>query len=1007
MRRWMPGCALLALAIVAAFPFLPPARFYFLDDGFLHLFRLFEFDRVLRQGVLYPRWAPDFAYGYGYPLFNFYPPLAYYVAEALHLLGLDVAGALDATFLVILALAVAGAYALGCELFAAASNPCRSGILTAVAYVCFPYFLLDIYVRGALAEALAAAILPWTLWALRRAVTRQTISAGLIAALALAALILAHNLTTLLAAPVLCAFVLFDLFHLPIAPRFHALGRAIAAGLLGVLLAALYWLPMLAELSLVAISRESKQLAAMFTFLAPADVVQLAAPYQYHDEPYPLGFVPMVLSALALIATVQRGDKARGVLLFFGVVTLAAALLLPDWAKGIWLNVPLLRTVQFPWRVSVVIGLGVAVLIGSLPNAFPSRNRERLSSIVLAALALLLIWNGLANLSPRRLENPRGDLTLGQMARFETNTRGLGFGSLGEYLPLTVKALPRELNSPRTDTSPPTINLVECNSTRCAFTVSAERSVPISLRAFYFPGWQATIDEQPAPVYPSTPMGLLTVNVPGGSHRVAFSFGDTLPRQLGAALSGLGVIVLVALTGFAFRREREARLVAVVLGSGFVIGAIIVVVALTGQSPALQSTQVDVSPELRLIGLRFKQGTESLDVQVYWQVKQPLSEKPFAWRLVDGSGRAWASREQLARYGTGFAAAWVANEIVEDHYDLSLDSTIPPGKYTLEVAFSGNAFVPVSALELERAAPSADPQITRRLDARVGDRIHLVGLDAPAVARPGQIVPLTLYWRADRDVHEDLTVFAQLLDADGNLVAQHDELTDNGFNPTMLWSPGKIVADRRSLALPSDVSPGLYRLVAGLYRFETLERLPVTMPAGSSPDDQIELGVIKVPLQAPVAPPAHALDVSLGAAIRLRGYDLAIRDTRGNVVAGNEGTLTARVGQMLALKLYWQAISKMDADNKVFVHIMDEQGNVAAQQDRTPGNGRYSTTLWSPGEQVSDDFLLPLNLAPGRYQVVVGMYDARSGERLVAAQSNGQELVNRQIEIGQLELTAP
>ena len=56
----------------------------------LHVYRTFELDRAWREGVLFPRIAPDFAYGYGYPIFNYYAPLFYYLVEIPHRLGLEI-----------------------------------------------------------------------------------------------------------------------------------------------------------------------------------------------------------------------------------------------------------------------------------------------------------------------------------------------------------------------------------------------------------------------------------------------------------------------------------------------------------------------------------------------------------------------------------------------------------------------------------------------------------------------------------------------------------------------------------------------------------------------------------------------------------------------------------------------------------------------------------------------------------------------------------------------------
>jgi hypothetical protein len=93
-----------------------PPPYFVLDDGFGHLFRVLEFDRVIAQGVFYPRWAPDLAYGYGYPVFNYYAPLIYYIAEAFHLLSFSITASIKLLMGATVAIAAAGAYIMGREL---------------------------------------------------------------------------------------------------------------------------------------------------------------------------------------------------------------------------------------------------------------------------------------------------------------------------------------------------------------------------------------------------------------------------------------------------------------------------------------------------------------------------------------------------------------------------------------------------------------------------------------------------------------------------------------------------------------------------------------------------------------------------------------------------------------------------------------------------------------------------------------------------------------------------
>src|SRR5205807_612337 len=79
----------------------------------------------------------------------------------------------------------------------------RGAIIGALAYAYLPYLLLDVYVRGALAEALGMAVLPLVFWMTRRLVRRPEFGAVSLASVGLAGLIVTHNITALIAVPVL------------------------------------------------------------------------------------------------------------------------------------------------------------------------------------------------------------------------------------------------------------------------------------------------------------------------------------------------------------------------------------------------------------------------------------------------------------------------------------------------------------------------------------------------------------------------------------------------------------------------------------------------------------------------------------------------------------------------------------------------------------------------------------------------------------------------------------
>jgi hypothetical protein len=810
----------------------------------------------------------------GYPLFNFYPPLSTYLIESIHLLGFDFVTALKIAFGAMIAIAAFGAYTLGVEIFRSENNARALGILTAVAYICFPYLLTDIYTRGVSTEALGLVLLPWVVWSLRRAITTPFISAIILGAIFLALLMLAHILTLVIAAPVVIVYVILELrnLHRDLAVCVGRLGAVVAAISIAAGLTAFYWLPFIAELSLVRIGRGGVPIGAVFPdhFIKLPDLIQATWFYQYAPAPFALGRTPILLGALALVTALvaRKSLRARATIIFFGVVALVAALAMSEPTRDLWLAVPFALMIQYPWRVSVLIHLSVAILIGSLalaPRQFnlPRRfNADIVQFILITLIACALSFAALGNLAPQEISLPNAAPTLAHIARYEASSKFIGATTWGEYLPATFRV--RDLvmyRAPQTNAPRATIALTRYDATRREISVITSEPISLSLRAFYFPDWRATIDDQPTAAFASTPLGLLTVAVPAGDHRVAFTQGDTAPRQIGNVISVASLLTLIGMSALALRRrESDVRAVGLVIALLLALFAPIAFAALTAPPRDLQATRVTVSPALEIIGLRVDNArwqsdawrvtepTASLRLRVYWHVKTALQDKPLTWRLVDDAGKVWASRGQMPRYGTGYAASWVTNEIVEDAYDLPL-AAIVPGRYRLEVADAdAREFVSISAIELARGiASSAEPRGERPINAHVGQKIRLLGYTAPEKLSPGSRFPLTLFWQTDENVYDDYTAFVQLLDAEGNAVVKYDSVPGGGLNSPFLWIPGETVVEHIVLYLPNDLKPGKYSVIVGMYHYPELERLPITCTTGeSSPDDVIELGSFEI-----------------------------------------------------------------------------------------------------------------------------------------------------------------
>jgi hypothetical protein len=147
-----------------------------------------------------------------------------------------------------------------------------------------------------------------------------------------------------------------------------------------------------------------------------------------------------------------------------------------------------------------------------------------------------------------------------------------------------------------------------------------------------------------------------------------------------------------------------------------------------------------------------------------------------------------------------------------------------------------------------------------RREASFGEQVRLLGYEiAPgelrAQATPldgadyrqlrsGQPVQINLYWRAQRPLDRDYTLFLHVVDAAGVRVFQRDLPPRHEDYPSSRWQPGELVVDRADLALPA-LPPGDYRLLLGLYDAASGERLALAAP-GSPPGDPFELATVSV-----------------------------------------------------------------------------------------------------------------------------------------------------------------
>lgn len=403
--------ALAVISLLALGPMLQAGYFWGAHDARHSVYFLFEFDRVFQDGIWYPRWFPDMTYGYGYPLFNIYGPLAFYVGEFFHLLGTDFVLSAKIVFALAWVLSGLAMYGFVKRVFSneapTTGEPFENhaaAFVAGLAYVFMLYHLIDVYVRAALAESVALVFLPLTLWAFYDTVKVRSLRSVLFAALSYAGMVFAHNGIALLFSIVLGAWIVFLLLRdseisetRVSAPKNGAAktwfldlirrGLPTAGALaLGLGLTGIFMLPLIAEYRFINVAEWTQNyynyqehFVEFYQLFSPLWGFGISQNGPVDGLSFQLGAVPLILALFSLIAIARNPGKLRGILVFFLGMTLVVVILMFSFSLPVWRTFGLAGVAQFPWRLLTLTTLSLSVLAGAvlLHDGGPRTEDER------------------------------------------------------------------------------------------------------------------------------------------------------------------------------------------------------------------------------------------------------------------------------------------------------------------------------------------------------------------------------------------------------------------------------------------------------------------------------------------------------------------------------------------------------------------------------------------------------------------------------------------------------
>ncbi|HEY4054670.1 MAG TPA: 6-pyruvoyl-tetrahydropterin synthase-related protein, partial [Terriglobales bacterium] len=411
---WAPLLAIAAAAFAVEIPFF----FFGTPSGHDVEFHLYSWLEVLSQwkhGIFYPRWAALANFGYGEPRFVFYPPASWTLGAVISAI-FPWTIASPVYIWIVLTLSGISMFVLMRRWVGR-----RDAMFAAILYAVNPYHLVIVYWRSALAELLAACLVPLLLLFVLKAADgkwRSAVPLGLILAAAWltnapAAVMIHYSLASLL------------LFFAWQRRSAHILLIAAAAVAIGACLASFYLLPAIYEQKWVNIAEAVSQGSRPqdnFLFIHTGD--------SDHDAFNRIvSWVAMleilVVLAAASAAKLWRQTK-RDLWSGLGGWAIGCSVLMFSVTALLWKVLPKMQFMQFPWRWLLCLSMIFAIFV----TVGLQRWWMRGAVCALSLLVIIVAWH--------RVQAPWWDNPADLREMQDNMYTGVGYEGVEEYSPTGV-----------------------------------------------------------------------------------------------------------------------------------------------------------------------------------------------------------------------------------------------------------------------------------------------------------------------------------------------------------------------------------------------------------------------------------------------------------------------------------------------------------------------------------------------------------------------------------------
>lgn len=509
--------------------------FPYTHDGENHLARFANYKTAIREGQFPPRFAPNLVNHYGYPVLNYNYPLANILSLPFSLLKINY----QTTFKIItMGFVFAGLYGVNFWLRKLKIKYSARWI-GLVIYGLSPYLISSIIYRGNIGEVMAYCLFPWLLWIVEKNKEKRIKNKDLFIVICLlTAFMLSHNVSVMFGLPLMVIYALIRFGKDIKSWKFFGFSL-LTSGFLSLW----FWLPAVMEKSLIVL--DGADLSNDFALQFPTLDQLLFAPVEFGFS-YPgsidslsfsigmVGVLTFVISTVMMLRIKIKEERIKLFyliyLLFFFLFFFQLSITIP-----IWQALPLVRYIQFPWRLSLFIFPFLAFLASMVWSEIGDKLKKVLMLLIFIQVIIFLRLKPIDYFNKTNIDYDA--FSQSTTTSNENTPKSFTYSDIADWQPTATI-----INGDGE------VSITYWKGSDRRYQLNLDEESTIVEPTMYFAGWQTVVNGRKIDYLDNEQIGgRIGYRLPAGNYLVRSSFTQwTWPRIVGNSVSivtGLGLVV--------------------------------------------------------------------------------------------------------------------------------------------------------------------------------------------------------------------------------------------------------------------------------------------------------------------------------------------------------------------------------------------------------------------------------------------------------------------------------